>query len=82
MQVQMTRFIIAIMAATTLAGVAHAAERLDPAYQGGDVTTCRGLLITNGVCIGSESNVTPDSYDGTMIYRRDRDDDRRKDDDR
>jgi hypothetical protein len=60
-----------------LAGAAHA-ERRDPAYQGGDITVRRGLLISSGVCIGSESNVAPDSYDGVTIYgrhHRDRDDD-------
>jgi hypothetical protein len=57
----MTR--ITIIALTLLVGVAHAGERRDPALQGGDITVCRGLLITSGVCIGSESNVEPDSYD-------------------
>jgi hypothetical protein len=81
----MTRFILAIAFATVLAGTAYArdGDRLDPAYQGGDIHVCRGLLTTNGTCIGSESNVAPPSYDGVTIYRRhrDRDDDDRQRDD-
>ena len=58
------------------------AERLDPALQGGDIHICRGLLTSGGVCIGSESNVEPDAYDGVTIYRdRDRDQDEDRDDD-
>jgi hypothetical protein len=38
-------------------------------------STCGGLLTSSGTCIGSESNVEPDSYDGVTVYRRHRDDD-------
>jgi hypothetical protein len=64
----MRRFVLAITFATVLAGAASAGDRdrLDPAYQGGDIRVCRGLLTTNGTCIGSESNGTPPSYEGTM----------------
>jgi hypothetical protein len=80
---------IAIAFVAVLAGTAQARDRdrLDPAYQGGDIHICRGLLTSSGTCIGSESNVEPSSYDGTTIYRRpdrdrDRDDDRDQDQDK
>jgi hypothetical protein len=77
----MTR-IIAI-AFALLASSAYARDRLDPALQGDDVKVCTGILTTNGTCIGSESNVAPPSYEGTIIYRRHRDrDSDQQDDDR
>lgn len=60
--------ILIALSLATVVNFAHADE-LDPAYYGRDVRVCRGTLTTNGVCIGSESNVAPDSYEGTMIYR-------------
>jgi hypothetical protein len=75
--------IIAI-AIIALTGAAHARDRdrLDPALSGGDVHVCDGLLTSSGTCIGSESNVAPEYFDGVNVYRehRDRDgqDDRRR----
>jgi hypothetical protein len=66
--------VIAIAFALILTGAAYAGDRdrLDPAYQGGDIHICRGLLTSSGTCIGSESNVEPDSYYGVTIYREHR----------
>jgi hypothetical protein len=71
---------IALMVFASSATTAYARDRFDPAYQGGDITVCRGLLTSSGTCIWSESNVEPDSYDGVTIYRRHRDRDDRDDD--
>jgi hypothetical protein len=72
----MTRIILAVALAITLAGTAQARDRgrLDPALSGGDIHVCQGLLTSSGTCIGSESNVEPEAYDGVTIYRRHRDD--------
>jgi hypothetical protein len=73
----MTRIILAALA---IAGTITAAraEGLDPALTGRDVRVCQGILTAGGTCIGSESNVAPESYDGTTVYRPVRPDDDEK----
>jgi hypothetical protein len=67
---------LATLAGTAYAGDDQRADRTWPSK--GDVTVCDGLLTSNNVCIGSESNVDePDDHgplDGrTIVVRPDRD---------
>jgi hypothetical protein len=66
----MSRSLLALAIVALLGGTAHADDELDPALIGHDVRICRGIVTSNGTCIGSESNIAPPLYEGETIYRR------------
>jgi hypothetical protein len=65
----MVRFVIllSLLLAVSFAIVANAGERSMSWRRHAEVKTCTGILTSNSVCIGSESNIDPRPLYGRTI---------------